>query len=264
MTINEQSAPFKRRRDGAKQSQGALRPFQPRNSLVFLEGNSMRTHIFPNPVPLKPGKRPARSLALISMAVGTFLASPVLAQIITTGDVRQHTQTAGAQFNQFDACSSSFVSVNATDVEQRGSIFATPKASNAFINIFQFSFCEPFSFRNVFASVALGDDDFILAGNLDSATLKATLRGFDSLGRTVDVVVDLQWKGANETGVVRTRSRFESESGSGKNKTQSIVVSRPMTATGSVTVEGENFTPRDSSFADVRDDESRNNFTFQQ
>lgn len=226
----------------------------------------MRAFISPNPVHPTFSGSLSGLLAAIGLTVCAFQPFSALAQVITTGDVRQHNQAADAQFGQFTGCSSSSVFVQASDVQQRGSIFAPANTSNAFVSIFQFDFCGPQPiFRSVSASTVLPDDGFVLNGNLDSATLKATLSGFDfTSGRNVVIAVDLQWKGANEVGVARSRTRFESETGSGKQKQQFIGTSRPMTASGSVTIDGDNITPNESTIASVRDEESRNNFTFQQ
>lgn len=214
-----------------------------------------------------PRRRPA-ALAATALLLATFsgLSPSAFGDQSISSEFRFLEKAADANFFSFDSCLIRSVFVRAADSEQRSTSAGMPQRfSTVFFSIFEFNVCTPAPFVSLSGAATLGEQDFEIQGNLDRATLSATVQVFDfSTGGLIPVTLDLQWQGADESVLGKSRSRFESEFGQSANRFRAENLSRAVQATGSVIAIGRNFTADESSFAQISQSENRSAFQFQQ
>jgi hypothetical protein len=186
--------------------------------------------------------------AFVAMAVGYTTA----ANAEHVFNLKQ--QVADAYFSSTDStgCISTDVSVVASKAAQRVPPEKSQPSSGVFVSISQYNYCEGtqlLSADNGYGGVQLGDQDFLISANLDSASLNAitTVQDYVS-GGSFDVSINLTWTATGPLG--RTRLNSFTRTPGCKMITRLSGTFRPVEASG--TVEGAmNFTPEPPLYADL-------------
>jgi hypothetical protein len=118
------------------------------------------------------------------------------------------------------------------------------------IDLFQFDFCTDTPLLSASGSAELTDSDFQVAGNLDSATLHATVPMFDNVsGTAFDLTVDLTWTSTSSLGHQSSHIKVNFQGCHVNLKNNSAF--RFAEASGTVSDGTTNFTPSPSTQATI-------------
>jgi hypothetical protein len=135
--------------------------------------------------------------AVFALLLGTFgQCRTASASEATT--VRLTGKIASAYFSSRDpsGCIATDVRVSAGDNTARNGPGPGSPSSRVVVSINQYNLCTHTYLLSAFGFAPLADTDFQASGNLDSATLNATVNVYDSVsGSSFDVFVDLTWTG---------------------------------------------------------------------
>ena len=160
---------------------------------------------------------------------------------------------ASANFSSVDTSGCVFTDVF---VNPNEGFFQSPPgpgsaSSGVLLAISQYDACAGVQLLAAEGFAPLGDPDFQVFGNLQSATLTATVNVFDFVtGTSFDVFVDLTWTGTANF-VNREKGHSHIDFPGCKINTRFDLVFRPAVATGSISDGSTNYTPEPSFGHDI-------------
>jgi hypothetical protein len=137
------------------------------------------------------------------------LSLPSAAQAIEIYQTRG--KTAVVEFYSFDpaTCISTSGYIFATESRTRVAPGSPTSLATATVNFFQSNECTWEALTCVIGSVPLEEGDFQVIGNLGSATLNATVEGYDCLtGNTGTVGVAINWTGEGDMNQGHSQSSY--------------------------------------------------------
>jgi hypothetical protein len=193
---------------------------------------------------------------LIAWLMGLVVPVPVSAAAIgTAGNVTKSKFQGDSAFASFsstdptDPCIQTSAFVSATEGRLKEGQGKPELVSEVFVSIFQFNTCTGEVFLDAFGSAQLSPEAFAVEGQLDAATLTATVEVCDFItGGCFPVDVQLTWSATGP--VVKDKSKFQSTSPGCKFKFDFMGNFRDAVATGTITGGGFSFSGA-SDFAQI-------------
>ena len=188
------------------------------------------------------------------LLVSISLAVLVLPTIVWAGDIfKFRGETADAFFFSEDGEGiQTFASVFASEGVSQSPPGRPGRSSEAFVSIFRFdpnAPCDPDCpppLLDAFGFATLDDSAFDTSGNLESASLAATVEVFDFVsGNSFPVTIDLDWDGTGDLGRGNSHSTFKTPGCQFNSRFQGSF--RSAVATGSVSAGTTNFTQDEPS-----------------
>jgi len=189
-----------------------------------------------------PTPRPFRALIVGAMLVLALLVAAPAAADTTPFNVQSQTHEAIAAYTVSDACSVTFVFVDATNylIQNLGSSTGLTSLTTIAVDVNGYNSCTGTGINAFFFGPA--SVSFAVAGNLGSASLQATVPLFDSVsGQSLTAVLNLSWTATGS-------SFFFNSSGGGHFGSCTVAdsqnqIRRSASLSGTVTVNGTNLAP---------------------
>ena len=194
-------------------------------------------------------KTTIKLLVILTLALATFSQYSAAS---AGGVFKSRGKGASAIFSSVDASGCVFTDVF---VNPNEGFFQAPPgpggtSSGVLLAISQYDACAGVQLLAAEGFAPLGDPDFQVFGNLESATLNATVNVFDFVtGTSFDVFVSLTWTATGPVNRQSSHSHFDSPGC--KVNSRFIGSFRGAVATGSVSDGSTNYTPEPSLGFDI-------------